>query len=335
KSCQTLSTEVQMFQNCLSRIEGSRDPQQRLSLQMGGKGKAEASAFHRKSRASKFTDEKSLGLRAAQKFEIVNKEIEELTEASRNFIRECENTVDSYQATITEADTCLQAIKKDFADFDTDIIKGGVNPFSHAIKAEKCVRYLENKLKNLDSTRKKLILKYNSVKTQEKKVVLQLEQKEQIGDVLHGVDFDQLRIINQQYKQTFSERTRDLLKLKLMTGNAQKALNLHKRTLQDLNKESERIQNDITVRVDFMKRVDAEAKAVQSEISQAEKNNHNLRTNMSKYHAPTIMEYVLANTDALSLQSELKTWERRVRMSEIALGNYLRTWERMARILKN
>ncbi len=48
----------------------------------------------------------------------------------------------------------------------------------------------------------------------------QLRLKEDMGEVLHVVDFDQLKIENQQYLERIEERNSELLRLKTMTGKA-------------------------------------------------------------------------------------------------------------------
>jgi len=53
-------------------------------------------------------------------------------------------------------------------------------------------------------------------------------QKEEMGEVLHEVDFNQLKIENQQYIEKIDERNQDLLRLKLMAGNTLQILNSYK-----------------------------------------------------------------------------------------------------------
>ena len=55
-------------------------------------------------------------------------------------------------------------------------------------------------------------------------------QKEEMGEVLHEVDFNQLKIENQQYLEKIDERNQDLLRLKLMAGNTLQVLNSYKVT---------------------------------------------------------------------------------------------------------
>lgn len=49
-----------------------------------------------------------------------------------------------------------------------------------------------------------------------------------MGEVLHEVDFNQLKIENSQYLEKIDERNQDLLRLKLMATNVLQILNTYK-----------------------------------------------------------------------------------------------------------
>ena len=53
-------------------------------------------------------------------------------------------------------------------------------------------------------------------------------QKEEAGEVRHKVDFEQLKIENDQYNEKYEEKNQELLKLKLSTGNTLQVLNTYK-----------------------------------------------------------------------------------------------------------
>lgn len=55
-----------------------------------------------------------------------------------------------------------------------------------------------------------------------------------MGEILHEVDFQQLKIENQQYIEKIDEKNQELLRLKLMAGNVQQVLNSHKVKLMAL-----------------------------------------------------------------------------------------------------
>lgn len=86
------------------------------------------------------------------------------------------------------------------------------------MQAEKVQSYMENKLKNRDGMIEKLRLKNVTIKAGIQKIEGQLKQKEEMGDVLHYIDFHQLQIENKQYNKRIDERNDELLKLKMNTG---------------------------------------------------------------------------------------------------------------------
>jgi hypothetical protein len=74
----------------------------------------------------------------------------------------------------------------------------------------------------------KLRLKNATIKAQSTKLHNQLKQKEEMGEVLHAIDFDQLKIENAQYLSKIEERNAELLKLKVTAGKALQSLNVCK-----------------------------------------------------------------------------------------------------------
>jgi phage regulator Rha-like protein len=77
---------------------------------------------------------------------------------------------------------------------------------------------MEEKLRQKDTMIEKLRLKNSTIKAQISKMEHMLAHKEEMGEVLHLVDFDQLKIENQQYLEKIEERNQDLLRLKLSTS---------------------------------------------------------------------------------------------------------------------
>jgi hypothetical protein len=53
----------------------------------------------------------------------------------------------------------------------------------------------------------------------------QVNSKEELGDVLHYIDFHQLQIENKQYLAKIEEKNEELLQLKMTTGKTVQALN--------------------------------------------------------------------------------------------------------------
>lgn len=74
----------------------------------------------------------------------------------------------------------------------------------------------------------KLALKNATLKSQCQKLEAQLQHKEEMGEVFLPIDFDQLKIENQQYQEKIEERNSELLKLKVTAGNTLRILGNHK-----------------------------------------------------------------------------------------------------------
>lgn len=66
------------------------------------------------------------------------------------------------------------------------------------------------------------------MKNQIQKIESQLQHKEDMGEVFLPIDFDQLKIENQQYQEKIEERNNDLLTLKVTAGNTLRILSNHK-----------------------------------------------------------------------------------------------------------
>ena len=74
----------------------------------------------------------------------------------------------------------------------------------------------------------KLRLKNNALRVRRRKLISQLKQKEEAGDVRNEVDFQQLKIENKQLVDKFDAKNQELLQLKLKSGNTTQVLNGYK-----------------------------------------------------------------------------------------------------------
>ena len=280
-----------------------------------------------KSRSS--TVDRSLRLSAEQKCDIAQREIEEYREEIEKLKDESEKVLDTYKAIMEEADIRISETKKTSYEFERDIVKGAVNARTDKIVAEKVTRYFEDKLRARDTLTEKLRLKNVTLKVQKRKLHLQLKQKEEMGEVLHEVDFNQLKIENSQYLEKIDERNQDLLRLKLMTGNTLQVLNTYKKKLHTLTMESERLKSEIGSRQDLLSRIDSETRLVDEERQKAERINKKLRQQLTDYKVPDVMEYVSEKADLYELQKKVKSWERKVEIADMALQTHRKTWKQL------
>merc|ERR1712100_774967 len=184
--------------------------------------------------------------------------------------------------------------------------------------AEKAIRYMEEKLRAKGAIAEKLRLKNATIKSQIQKMEGQLQQKEDMGEVLHVIDFDQLKIENQQYLEKIEERNNELLRLKLTTGNTVQVLNTLKRKLNNLTAESEWLKREIAQRKELLSKITEEITKVEQEKEQAARMDRKLKRELEgESNMPQVLDYVGQKAQMYELERNLQNWERKVEIAEM------------------
>ena len=130
-----------------------------------------------------------------QKCEVANLEQERLVQEISDSKSTSEKLADTLRAVLEETDIRIAELKKEAYEFKRDVVVGAENMRTGKTMAEKMTRFMEDKLRQRESVIEKLRLKSSTIKTQLLKVEAQLKQKEEMGDVLHYIDFHQLNNI--------------------------------------------------------------------------------------------------------------------------------------------
>ncbi|XP_034281497.1 coiled-coil domain-containing protein 113 isoform X4 [Pantherophis guttatus] len=187
----------------------------------------------------------------------------------------------------------------------------------------------ERTLQNyLDVMKEKIHLKNDSLKVQKKKMQMQLKQKEELGEALHEVDFQQLKIENAQFLEKIDERNQELLQLKLTVGNTLQILNFYKRKLHYATAMATYLVRDIAQRKESLEKIAREAILVEEERVKAEVLNKKLRRQLAEYKVPPVLNYVHEKVAVHDLENSLRIWERKVEIVEMALQSYRNVWHK-------
>lgn len=139
--------------------------------------------------------------------------------------------------------------------------------------AERVEQYYEGKIKAKDVQIEKLKLKNLSLKNQCLKLEAQLQHKEEMGEVFLPIDFDQLKIENQQYIEKIDERNNELLKLKVVAGNTVLVLNNNKKKLNKLTTEHDWLTKEISQREELLDKINRETERVDGDVYKARGTN--------------------------------------------------------------
>nr|KAJ3418244.1 hypothetical protein HK105_000149 [Polyrhizophydium stewartii] len=368
RKVQFLESENAMFESYLTRVTQGKDGDDKgdpASGQKGDSGAAGGSGAggggaggeggdgqdrgkdgrrEKKKKGEKVKEvDKPVLLTSEQKSEIATRELEELRDEIQHQKEEWGKIMDNYKAEIEEVEIRVSEIKKAMYEFKRDIVQQAVNQRTGKVIAERVVRYFEDKIRGKDAIIEKVRLKNVTLKVQKNKLHLQLKQKEEMGEVLHAIDFDQLQIENKQYLQKIEERNAELLKLKMTAGRTVQILNYYKKKLQTLSSESERLRAEIAQRKDLLGKLVAEAQIVAKDREKAERLNSWLVKQLEDYKVPDVlhivaqeadflarlrvkvMDYVLVKASQHDLHKKLKGWERKVEIAAMQVQRCVRT----------
>ncbi|XP_053904524.1 coiled-coil domain-containing protein 113 isoform X2 [Malaclemys terrapin pileata] len=320
--------ETEMFEKYYNKME-PKDLVSHLLPDIYGSSLDLGQTRTRRKSKSRATADRFIGLTVEQKNDLAQRELDETKEEIQRTKGDSERIIQNYQAVMEEADIRWADIKKAMCNFNKDIIQTISKKKGSVIASEKVLRYLEEKNHYRDAMKEKLRLKNDSLKVQKKKLQLQLKQKEEMGEALHEVDFQQLKIENAQFLEKIDERNRDLLQLKLTAGNTLQILNSYKRKLQNTTATSARLMKDISQRKEALEKMERETILVEEERAKAESVNKQLRQQLSDYRVPPVVKYVNQKMAIYDLENNIKIWERKVEIAEMSLQSYRRAWNKV------
>ncbi|XP_054435063.1 coiled-coil domain-containing protein 113 isoform X2 [Pteronotus mesoamericanus] len=238
---------------------------------------------------------------------------------------------DFAQAIIEEAEIRRAEVQKAVNEFEKDILKTIAKKKGSILATQKVMKYIEDTNRWRDHMKDKLSLKNVSLKVQRKKMLSQLRQKEEVGEALHDVDFQQLRIENAQFLETIETRNHELIQLKLASGTTLQVLNAYKTRLHRAMKMSISLEKEILQRNELLEKIEKETLQVEGDRAKDEALNKQLRKQLSEFRVPPVMLYVQGQVQNEDLEKTVKTWERKVEIAEMSLKGYRKDWNKMKR----
>eukprot|EP00769_Ergobibamus_cyprinoides_P000228 gnl/Ergobibamus_cyprinoides/122.p2 GENE.gnl/Ergobibamus_cyprinoides/122~~gnl/Ergobibamus_cyprinoides/122.p2 ORF type:complete len:175 (+),score=44.09 gnl/Ergobibamus_cyprinoides/122:578-1102(+) len=166
-----------------------------------------------------------------------------------------------------------------------------------------------------------MALKAKMLRSDLARTQVQLSQREEAGESLHVIDFDQLKIENQQALRRIEDKNSELLKLKLTSGNALQVLTGLRTRLVELSEEAAWLSTETRSRRAMLEKLAAETGLVEKQLTQAQAERRQLRqpnaagsvTGGSKQ----VMSYVETRAREQQLTKALADWERKVQLMEM------------------
>jgi predicted nucleic acid-binding Zn-ribbon protein len=208
-------------------------------------------------------------------------------------------------------------------DFDlaiTDFLKTkdfSIDKRTRKLVGERIERYFNERLKTRESLTNKLRDRSSGLKRQIVRLENQLKQKEEMGETLHEVDFNQLKIENKQYLDKIDEKNIELILLKRQVGRATQLLNRYKDDLHKLNKNFADIQQRIEKQMNLYYHAEDDMEDASSEQSRVAKIHNHLAEQTENYHVPEVLDYVKKKALLYNLERDCEVWERKVEIASV------------------
>jgi hypothetical protein len=258
-------------------------------------------------------------LTSDQKLEIGNAVHEDLLLEIESNRKSSEKMIDTLRAVLEETEIRIGELKRDAYEFKRDVVVGAENARTGKIMAEKVTRYFDDKFKQIDAIVEKLRLKNSTLKSQINKIEASLAQKEEVGDVLHYIDFHQLQIENKQYVAKIEERNDELLAVKLSTTKTIQALNEYRQRLNLQMEDAVWLRNEIEGKKLQLTKLGIEHKRVIKELHSEKRFSDKLvLQNEESAGMPEVEDYIEQKKEMYNLESTLKNWEKKVEIMEMA-----------------
>ncbi|XP_020020250.2 cilia- and flagella-associated protein 263 [Castor canadensis] len=323
-----LKTETEMFEKYYSKLEpGDYRPPRLSDIKISAAEFAQLRS-RRKSKSRTGMDH-FIGLGVEQKLELVQKELEDTKDEIRHMRANAERDLQHHEAIIEEAEIRWTEVQRAVHDFEKDILKTVSKKKGSILATQKVMKYIEDMNRRRDNMKDKLCLKNVSLKVQRKKMLLQLRQKEEVGEALHDVDFQQLKIENAQFLETIEARNQELIQLKLASGSTLQILNAYKSKLQRAMEMYINLDKEILQRNELLEKIEKETIQAEEDRAKAEALNKKLRKQLAEFRAPQVMVYLREKILNGDLEKTIKMWERKVEIAEISLKGHRKTWNKM------
>ncbi|XP_026755984.2 coiled-coil domain-containing protein 113-like [Galleria mellonella] len=223
------------------------------------------------------------------------------------------------KAQLEEIGIRVNDIVKANETFNEEVIIEGWDKIAQRIPAEIWIRFMMEWLKICDSQIGKLRLRTSTLNAQFSKLKSQIKVKSELSESLRAVDFQKLKIENNECVNIIDKKLQQLSELKKMTGDANLNLTIHKKAMMEQNTYLTNIINTIRKKEKLTMELDKEREKIQIQVDSLVKKLDEVKTIRQAYEVPDIMDYVCVKSEVTDLKHSIKLLENRSHIQQIAL----------------
>ena len=259
------------------------------------------------------------------KADLVMAEIDEI-EHEISWQKECtQKTINNGKAMLEFLDQKYKDHLKSQAEFEREA-RNSIHYSSKSYQAEKIERFFEEKKRMKEALAKKILLKTGTLATQIRKLNVQIQQKEEMGGVLHKVDLEQLQFENQQYQEKIDAKNKQLLEAKKKQTTIIQLLNNKKSAMHEFQVNADLRKQELETRNENGLMLDKEIRRVRNELNSVKSDLADLMENLKTYKVPSTMSYIKTKGELDDLRLKCKTWTRKVDIATIRRKDLNKKW---------
>ncbi|XP_076647928.1 cilia- and flagella-associated protein 263 [Halictus rubicundus] len=221
------------------------------------------------------------------------------------------------RAEIEELEIRISEVQEAKQEFEENVVIKGVDPITGKIPAERVVRYIDEWLRSANTIIGRLRLKSATHRMLITKTRHQLVQREELGEALRAVDFEQLNIQNKDYVRMIEEKTIYVLDMKKIAGHYHLKLTQHKQKLSDLLRSLNALKKETSERDKQIHELHVEFKQVENDVAKVDKELEHLVNYVDNHSVPDILEFVKLQDEVQGLRKKYKLLERRKYVEQI------------------
>lgn len=273
---------------------------------------------------SSMLDTRGPKVNISQKIDMVIKATEDIEAKLEIFLGKSQKVRTRLKAELEEFRIRECDIREARDIFEFNIVTHGVDKLTQRIPAEKFIRYMEDWLKSATLNIEKLRLRTASLQVHFKKVSQTLVQRQELGENVHPVDFDQLEIENKHFLEKIDQKNIHFVELKKMNGGANLVLSKHKKYLQKQQQEYNSLKSKIGKHEKLMLEIEKECDSVAKEAERAAETLEYIKKLKNSYTVPDVMDYIKLKRELNEYRKNVKVWQRRKKIQDITLNACIR-----------
>ena len=258
------------------------------------------------------SDHKEVFLSIDDKQTVTQAEQDRLKQEREKGEKVVEDARDLVRATIEEAQNRSKEVKMELAYFKREVAA------DREVSAEKILKYFADRPVQKELFIRRMKDKIATLQQSINKAKTQLQQREDVGEAFHTIDFDQLKIENQQFNERIEQKNEELVELKGTTTRTVQALNSLTDKLNALIAEQQRLRSTLKQKQDHVTKLTKEIETVGKESGVAQTKNIALKLQNEAVKVPKVEDYIAQKAECYELEKAALNWQRKV---EIASGH--------------